>query len=304
MLKKRLGWNPTVVFICMLPPIILQLVCAIIPSFKVFLYSLTDMGGMRYAYNYLGLKNYVDLFSHQNVRDLIAATERTIIYALVVTLMQNLFGVLLAVLFNSKILKGRNFYRAIVFMPHVLGLSIVCYTWKLLMGVDGPILALCKTIGIDTKLLGGQKDAFKCCMFISIWSGVGFKMVLDLAGMQGIPNELYEAASIDGASGTQSFLKITVPLLWETISINILLSIVGSLGVSHEILLTTGGYQATETLGLRIYKDAFGIGGNSTSRVAVTQGFAAAETMMMFFLTLIFAMVTNWLSRKVENRYE
>lgn len=304
MFKKKLGWNRSVVILFMLPPIILQLCCSIIPSLITLLYSFTNITSMRSGYDFLGLQNYKQIFFLQNYRDIFDDTKRTILFAFVVTAAQNIIGVLLAVMFNSIALKGRNLYRAIVFLPYVLGGSIICYTWVLLMGVDGPILALCKNIGIDTKLLGGQKDAFKCVMFISVWGGVGYTMVLDLAGLQGIPLELYESATIDGANGAQSFLKITVPLLWETLSINILLCIIGSLGVMQTVLLTTGGYQATETLGLKIYKDAFNIAGNSTARTSITQGYAAAETMVMFALTMFFVFCTNWITKRVGNKYE
>ena len=302
--QAKCSWNKKIVILCMMPPIILYLWLGVAPSVLTFFYSFTNITRTSSSWQFIGLENYQKMFFQQNYRDVTTVVLRTLKYAVVITIVQNIFALLLAVLFNSKLLKGRNFYRAVVFLPYVLGVTVCCYTWVLMMGMDGPVVTLLGKFGIKSALLGSKRDAFTCVMFIQIWIGAGYSMVLDLAGLQGIPLELYESASIDGASGIAKFFRITIPLLWDTISINVLLSITGSLGAVQTILLTTGGAQNTETLGMRIYRMAFGVGLGDTTNFEPTQGYAAGQAMILFLITSFFALLTHYTTRRVEKRYE
>ena len=297
-------WNKRAVIIGMMIPVLLYVLLSIIPSFLTFLYSFTDIRRESKTWSFVGLENYWHMLYYQNARDTWTAVLRTFVYAFAVTLLQNVFALLLAVLFNSKILKGRNLYRAIVFLPYVLGVSVCCYTWVLMMGLDGPVMTLLGKMGIHSALLGSTKHAFPIVILIEVWMASGYAMVLDLAGLQGIPSELYEAASIDGASPVKSFFNITIPLLWQTISINILLTITGSLGAMQTILLTTGGDKGTETLSMRIYRTAFSVGKGEVSIMNPTQGYAAAQSMLLFVIVSIFALLTQYITKRREKKYE
>ena len=299
----KCSWNKKLVVLCMLPPIILYLWLSVIPSFMTFFYSFTDITRTSTSWEFIGLANYKKLLFQQNYRDLLPVIFRTLEFAVVVTVVQNVIALLMAVLLNSKLLKGRNVYRAVIFLPYVLGVTVCCYSWVLMMGMDGPIMLLLRGLGINSALLGSKQDAFTCVMFIQIWMNVGYSMVLDIAGLQAIPSEVYEAATVDGANGVARFFKITIPMLWGTLSINVLLSIVGSLGTVQTILLTTGGNHNTETLGMAIYRAAFGIGGVA-SESSLTQGYAAAQSMVLFVITFIFAILTFVLMRKKGDQYE
>lgn len=303
LVSNKCNWNKKVMICCMLPPVVLYLGLSVLPSLMTFLFSFTNITRLVPNWEFIGLENYRKLLFQQNYRDLLPIVFRTLKFAIIVTFVQNIIALLLAVLLNSKLLKGRNFYRAVVFLPYVLGVSVCCYSWVLMMGMDGPVMTLLNKIGIESALLGSKQDAFACVMFIQIWMNVGYSMVLDIAGLQAIPTELYEAATVDGANGLQRFFKVTIPLLWGTLSINVLLSIVGSLGTVQTILLTTGGNHNTETLGMAIYRAAFGVGGVVTGS-AVTQGYAAAQSMVLFVITTIFAILTFVIMRKRGDKYE
>lgn len=297
-------WNKWVVILCMAVPILVYFILSLLPSFMTFFYSFTDIRRTSREWSFVGLENYLDMFYYRNPRDTWAAVGRSLIFAFTVTGVQNIFALLLAVLFNSKLLRGRTLYRLLVFLPYVLGTTVSCYIWVLMMNLDGPVMTLLGNLGIQSALLGSAKHAFICVMFIQIWMSTGYAMVLDLAGLQGIPTELYEAASIDGSGAVKSFFNITVPLLWPTLSINILLSIIGSLGSVQSILLTTGGDKRTETLAMRIYSTAFSIGSSSVSSENPTQGYAAAQSMVQFVIVLFFALITNFITKRREKKYE
>ena len=297
-------WNKKAVILCMLPPLLIYLLLTLIPSFLTFLYSFTNITRTNPDWSFVGLENYRDLLMHQNARDTLDAVKRTLIWAVVVTIVQNTLALLMAVVFNSKVLKGRNLYRSIVFLPYVLGATVCCYTWVLMTGMDGPVMELLDVFGIKSALLGSPKDAFATVMFIQVWLSAGYAMVLDIAGLQGIPQDLYEAASIDGASPIKQFFQITIPLLWSTLSINILLSIIGSLGSVQSILLTTGGAHNTETLAMRIYRTAFKVGAQDSVTKNPTLGYAASQSMLLFVIVLVFALFTRWIMNRKEKSYE
>lgn len=304
MIAKKHGWNRRVMILCMLPPIVIYLVMVLLPSCLTFFYSFTNATRTSSTFEFVGLQNYIDVLWHQNARDTLAAIKRTLIFAIAVTVLQNVISLLMAVLFNSKALKGRDLYRAIVFLPYVLGVTVCCFTWVLMMGMDGPIMTALQSIGIESSLLGSKKHAFAIVIFIQIWMNAGYSMVLNLAGLQSIPLELYEAAEIDGAGKVAQFFRITIPLLWSTLSINILLAIIGSLGTVQTILLTTGGVNNTSTLAMRIYADAFGIGVSQTTTTPQTQGYAAAQAIVLFVIVAFFAIFTFNALRKKEATYE
>ncbi len=296
------SWNKRYILIGMIPAVFLYIVLGIYPSLMTAVYSLTDISGLPHTtWKFIGLENYKEFFLLQNYRDTYDALIRTIVFAVSVTVIQNVFALFVAILLNEKALKGRNLYRAVIFLPSVLGVTIVCYSWSLFFTMDGPASIVLSWFGGFSAFLGDKVLAFPLVIFIQIWMSMGYAMVIYLAGLQAIPIELNEAAHIDGANGRQTFMNITLPLLWPTVSINALLSVIGSLSVVQTILLSTGGGNNTSTLAMRIFSTAFGIGsavggsGSGTMR----QGYAAAQSMVLFAIILLFTLVVqNVLSRR------
>ena len=297
-------WNKKLIILMTLPAILHYVVFGILPSSLTALFSLTDITRTGTEWNFIGLTNYRQLFALQNTRDTWAAIWRTIAFAVIVTVVKNVIALVLAVLFNSKTLHGRTFYRAMTFMPSILGVTVCCYAWVLMLGMDGPIYTLLNSLGISSGLLGSKTAAFPIIIVIQIWMSIGYAMVIDIAGLQGIPAELYEAAAIDGASPLQQFFKITLPLLWSTLSVNILLTTIGSLSLVQPILLTTGGANNTETLAMRIYSSAFGVGKSDSVIANSTMGYASAQAMVLFAIVLVFALFVYFFTKKQEDKYE
>ena len=136
---------------------------------------------------------------------------------------------------------------------------------------------------------------------------MGYSMVIFLAGLQSIPGDLYEAARIDGASPFQLFIYVTMPLLWATISVNVLLAIIGSLSPYQMIMMTTGGDFDTSNLAMRVFRTAFNIGSDRTGvsgagSNTMRQGYAAAQSMILFSLIFVVTIITQFfLNRKEKN---
>jgi len=235
-------------------------VFALLPAVAVFVISFTDIRGLPgIPVNWVGFDNYERFFSAAKIGYNLNALKNTLIYAVVSTVAINLLGLAIAVLLNQK-LRGRTFSRAVVFLPTILGVTVIGLIWSL---------------------------------FLQIWAGLGIAVVIYLAGLQAIPEELQEAASIDGASGGQRMRLITVPLLAPSITANVLLAIVGSLQ-SYQLayVLTGPNNPATQLLSLAIF--AQGFGGSSASGLGQSQGHAATISVIQFVTVSIASLLVLW----------
>ena len=249
-----------------IPAIFFQLFMGVGPSLATFILSFTDITGVKgVPWKWVGLANYRELFFQQNHRDLIQVLKNTVTFCVAVTVIQNFIALFIALALNSKMIKGRSFYRAVVFMPSVLGVLVTSLVWLCVLNpLDGPVAKFIGLFGLKSGFFTSANTALACCIFTQIWMAMGHSMVINLAGLQSIPNELYEAGAIDGASGSQNFRYITLPLLWPTLNVNIMLAIIGSLQSFQVILLTTGGRNmATQTLAARVMFFAFNINSGS-----------------------------------------
>ncbi len=286
-----------------IPAVFLQICLGIGPSIATFILSFTDISGVKgVPWKFIGLANYKELFFQQNPRDFIQVIQNTIIFCVAVTIIQNFIALFISLALNSKMIKGRSLFRSVVFMPTVLGVLVTSLVWLCVLNpMDGPVAKLLSLLGITSGFFTSAKSALACVIFTQIWMAMGHSMIINLAGLQSIPNELYEVASIDGATGAQSFKYITFPLLWPTLNVNIMLAIIGSLQSFQVILLTTGGRNmATQTLAARVVYYAFNINAGSGA-VAMRQGYGAAWAMFLFIFILI---ATLFYVRAVRRRDE
>ncbi|MDR2648675.1 MAG: sugar ABC transporter permease [Clostridiales bacterium] len=297
-----------IVFLSMLPGLLLYTVFRLIPSVTTGVLSFTDISGIPgAAWKWVGLANYKEFLVLQNIRDLINTIKRTGIYAISVTLIQNSLALLAAVVLNSKFLKARNFSRAVYFMPVILGAAVVATIWKLMFSTPtGPVfLFMQQVMGIENPpaVLSSYSLAFPAVIGAQIWQNMGYSMVIFLAGLQGIPEELYESADLDGASVWQAFWRVTFPLIWHALTVNTLLAIIGSLQSFELIMTITRGSFNTATLGMRVFATAFGGGGASATGAAISglrQGYAAAQGMLLFAVVLIVTIISQSLMKKAE----
>ena len=288
----------------LLPGFLLYVIIALGPSLATSVYSFTDATGIRGApINWIGFDNYREfLFQGAVSRDNIAALGRTLKFSVIVTTVQFTLGLFMAMLLNQH-LRGKTLFRTLFFLPVILGVAIQGLIWKLfLLPRGGPVAQVLALFGTQSEFLGGQPDeAFAWVIVVQIWANVGITMVIFLAGLQTIPDELYEAARIDGASGWALFRNITWPLLTPSVNTNFLLNIVGSLQAWQLFLVLTGYKNGTQVLGYLVFAQGFGQTSGSVSS-AFRQGFAAAASIVLFFLVLIIGMVAQYIVSSREQR--
>src|SRR6266571_3020581 len=282
-------------YVCLAPALAVFFLLEILPAFATSIFSLTDYTGLPNApIHWVGVENYTSLLAGQQTF-LLRALGVTAIFSLTVTVVQNGLAVLIAWLLNSR-LRGLIAVRSLVFLPVVLGATINGLTWYVMFNpIAGPVTQFLQQLGIRTNLLGTASTALYAVIWVQIWANLGFSMMVFLAGMQSIPAEVYEAGKIDGTSPWSAFRHLTIPLLAPSITINVLLAIIGTI-TSYELIfvLTDGGPAFTsQTLGMWVFNQAF----FSTSRLP---GFAAAIAMVQFAIVFAIAMVMQYYLRRRE----
>ena len=239
-----------------LPALILFLLFVIVPLIQAVYFSLTDWDGISAAYNFIGGQNYFTFFSDDFVLRSISATLK---YTITVTILQNIVALALALALNQKF-KGKNVLRSAFFIPSLLSGLVTGYIWSFLF--SDPLMKLGKTLGLSVlggNILGNGTWAIFAAAFVTVWRSAGWTMMIYLAGLQGIPNELEEAAAIDGAGYWKRLRNIMLPLIAPSFTINFILTFERSLKDFDGIFaLTSGGPgNTTMTMALNIYRESF-----------------------------------------------
>jgi multiple sugar transport system permease protein len=228
---------------------------------------------------FIGLANYQKLLTNDPV--FMTALANTIYFVAGVVPLDIICALSLALLLNRPI-RGMAAYRAIYFVPVVTSLIAVAMVWQWLYHTEvGVVNYLFNLVGLPgVNWLGSTEWAMPAVIFMSVWKAMGYYAVIFLAGLQGIPTHLYEAASVDGASGPQRFWKITLPLLSPTMFFVLVISIIQAFQVFAQVFIMTKGGpgNATQTLVYFIYNSGF---------VWFRMGYAAAASWILF--AIIFA---------------
>ena len=251
-----------------LPATILFVLFFVIPLCQGIGVALTDWNGFSEERQFVGLKNFITFFSDPRA---IGAIRTTLLFGLASPLLLNLFGLLLALLVDSKKVKGRVFLRTIIYLPSIISPLIMGYLWTLILSPSTGVLdRAMQQLGINASFgwMGDVKKAIWLIIIVNVWQFVGGPMMIYLAGLQSIPTELYESAKIDGAGGWQKFRNVTWPLLYPSARINIFTNIIGSMAVFDIIMAITAGGPgyATESLSIYIYRQSFnGFAGYATA---------------------------------------
>ena len=284
-------------YVCLAPALAAFFLLEILPAFATSIFSLTDYTGLPgVPIHWVGIDNYTSLLAGQRTF-LLRALGVTAIFSLVVTVVQNGLAVLIAWLLNSR-LRGQIAVRSLVFLPVVLGATVNGLTWYVMFNpLSGPVTTALAALGVRANLLGNPATALYAVIWVQIWANLGFSMMVFLAGMQAIPSEIYEAGKIDGTSAWSAFRHLTIPLLAPSITINVLLAIIGTItGFELIFVLTDGGPAfSSQTLGRWVFNQAF-LGVNN-SRLP---GFASAVAMVQFVLVFAIAIVMQSYLRRRE----
>ena len=299
------GLTRAIPYALLVPGLALYLLLALGPSLATVMYSLTDTNGLTAKpLNFIGLANYQEfLFKGAAARQNLDAVARTILFCVLVTTIQFVIGLVAALVLNQR-LWGTRVFRALFFLPVILGVTIQGLIWRLfLYPLGGPVDSVLGLLGLHSEMLGGQPlEAFLWVTAIQIWANMGVTMVIFLAGLQTIPEELHEAARIDGASRRQTFWHVTWPLLTPVVNTNLILCIIGSLQAWQLFLVLTGYRAGTQVMGYVVFAQAFGQTSGSTTSNSFRQGYGAAASVVLFVLVFVIGMTATWLLRRREAR--
>ncbi|MFC3690259.1 carbohydrate ABC transporter permease [Aquipuribacter hungaricus] len=264
-----------------LPAFVLFFVFHTVPVLQGIFYSFTDSPGYG-EWNWVGLSNYVALLSDARIG---SAYLFTLQFAFVTTILVNALALGLAVGLNGKI-KFKNTLRGVYFIPNILAILVVGYVFNYLFSSSIPAIA--RALGaegrLSTSILADPQLAWIGIVILAVWQATAFNIIIYLAGLQTVPGELYEAASLDGAGRWRQFRSITFPLIAGFFTINMVLSLKSFLQVfDHIVAMTNGGPgTATESVGLVIYRGGFQGG---------EYGYQIANAVIFMIVIIVFAIV-------------
>ncbi len=282
-------------YIFLIPAVLLVLFIYLVPFIFSIIISLTNWNGIARSFDFVGISNYIELFQTKELRDVL---KNNIIYFVEIVTVQNVLGIFLAVLLQEKF-KGKNFFRAVLFLPTVICTVAIGFIWNLMLDpVSGFVPGLLSSIGLEklSKVLwlADSKVAIHTISLVNVWQWVGQSMVIYLAGILSIDKSLYEACSIDGAGKSAKFWKITLPLMAPSLTINIIVTTIGTLKIYDLPFIMTGGGpgHATESLAINVYSSAF---------VYSRMGYGTAISLALFMFVLIVSLIQMKIMRKRED---
>ena len=277
------------------PTVLLLLLLMVIPVFLVIRYSFMDNVIVNQNPLFVGLENYRTMIADERF---IIAVKNTAFFTIVSVIAHLIIGLSFATLLNSELLSKttRKIYRMIYILPWLFTVAIIAILWRMILNPLGVLNYIIMSLGISqnqTEWLSSESTALLAVTFINIWAGYPFYMISLLAGLQGIPKDLHEAALVDGATGLQKFWNVTLPHLKPLI---ISMSILDLIWTSQQfalIWMTTGGgpLSSTEMLGTYTYKLAF-------SQYEFSQ--ASTSAVFLFLISMGLALVYNRTQRARE----
>ncbi len=237
------------------PTVILLFVLMIVPIVMVIGYSFQDNVILKKNSTFVGIENFVTILSDAGFWK---ATGNTLFFTIVSVLAHLVLGLAFAMMLNSPLLGrvSRSVFRALYVLPWLFTVAVIAVLWRMLLAPNGVVNFLLDT---NIEWLASPQLALGTVTFINIWAGYPFFMVSLLAGLQGIPSDLYEAATVDGAGSVQRFWNVTIPQLRPIIVSLVLLDLIWTSQQFALIWMTTGGgpIDVTEVLSTFTYKLAF-----------------------------------------------
>ena len=295
--RRRILWAYTFILI----PLIFFLWIRIYPTLFAFNISLREWNILAPEKPWVGLANYTQIF--QELGNPKAVTHKafvnTFVYVIVGMPAQLVIALAVALLLN-RIRRAVGLYRAAYFIPYVTSAVAVAWVWRWLYQPKfGPINTFLKALSLpDQPFLASPKQALYAIAAVVVWQGLGFAIIIFLAGLKQIPESLYEAAKIDGANGQQEFRYITLPMLNSSIVYLAVLQTISFLRMfAHVINMTRQGsggpLNSTVTVVLRVYRSGFS---------SYKMGYASALTVLLFIIILVITIVQlRVLQRRVED---
>lgn len=268
-------------YLFLLPSAVVLVIFFFIPFFQTFLLSFLDYSTNIYKPEFIGVANYVKLF-HNPV--FYKVLWNTFIYLFIAVPILAIFPLFLAVLINQKI-KGVTLYKILIYLPVIVSIVVAAIAFKWLYADQGILNYVVTSLGF--KSIGWLTDpnyALYSVIIVTIWKGIGYYMIIYLAALMGVPNELYEACDIDGASFLTKHLTVTVPHIMPTIALVTTISAISAMKVFAEIyVMTKGGpLNSSKTIVYYIYERAF---------ENLDLGIASAMAVVLLIIVMVFSLI-------------
>lgn len=292
MLKTK-KYKQTVTLIAFVfPALLLYTVFTIAPAFGGVWYSLTNWNGLNPFYDFVGISNYVEALRDDTY--FVKSIWFTLKYVVYMVVLQNAIALMLAVLIESR-RRSKVWFRTIFFMPNMLSLIIGGFMWVFIFTKVLPSIA--ESTGLfflDQSWIGDPKLSFYSILILSLWGGVGYLMVIYIAALQGVPEQLREAAAIDGANERQIIRHVTLPMIYPALTIGVFLTLSSSFKVFDAVYALTGGGpgRSTQVIAINIVEEAF--------RFQQRYGYASAKAIILFLIVLLFTLVQLWVMKRRE----
>lgn len=282
-------------FLFILPAIILLAIFVYYPIVKLFQISLTDWNLLKPTWKYVGTKNWEWLFKGTGAKYLWNSLKVTFLYSIGELSITIIGGMLFALLFN-RMTKSFSFMRAVVFMPKYIAMSSAAVIFLWILNADAGIMNFILTkIGLSpVNWLNQKSTALISVLMLTGWRAIGYGMMIYLAAMSGISKDYYEASSLDGASKSQQFFKITLPMLGPTTLFLFVTTFLSSMKVFQSVDILTGGgpNRSTEVFVYLIYRYAM---------VDFRMDRAATAAIMFFLILLVITVATFKVSKNKVN---
>ena len=279
-------------FLLITIPILALFVCFnTIPLIRGVIYSFTNFKGFG-SYDWVGLRNYIDLFQDPRVGSSYLFTFKLAICATIIT---NVISLILALGLNSKI-RAKGFFRAAYFLPNVLGALVVGYVFQYLFTYILPALGeMVGSKAMSQSMLSNESTAWFAIVIVCCWQNIAMNTIIYISGLQTVPEDVYEAGSLDGATGWKQFRHLTFPLIIPFFTINMVLCVKNFLMVFDPIMaMTKGGpAQSTESISYLIY-----INGMSGGQF----GFQSANAVIFFIVIVAISAAQMTISSRKEEQ--
>lgn len=294
---RRLGRLPTAfIVVCVVPAFVLTLYFVIVPTVRALMLSFTDSTSMGLGgYKFIGLENYTYMLRD---RRFLQAMNNTFSLMLVVPVVTIAISLVLASVLTQTKLRERGLYRTVFFFPSIISMTVVGIVWSFVFHPTMGILnSLMQTMGLGAltrSWLGDSSTALWCIGVALVWQAAGYYMVMHIAAIDGISRDIYEAATIDGASALRQFFSITIPLIRDIIGITYVLALSGTINLSYTLssVMTGGGPNGASTVLLQyMYNQGMG---------NANFGYAMAITVFTLAISIVLSMISRVLTGRQE----
>lgn len=273
------------IFICLAPAVILATIFIFIPTINVFRMSLYRMGGITNKKSFVGFSNFVKLMDDKNFLE---AMQNSILIIVMVMICTIVLAVLFAALLSRGNFKGKNFFRIIFYIPNILSIVVIAGIFSAIYqptnGILNTFFGMIGLSSLQQQWMGNPAVINYSIIGALVWQAIGYYMVMYMSSMSSIPENLYEAASLEGASKVRQFFMITLPLIWDNIRTTLTFFVISTINLSFMFVqLTSEGNLGSEVALNYMYNNAF----------AGKYGFGMAVGVCIFVFSFALSAIIN-----------